>query len=181
MVPDSVTWDGTDEYFKVPFKVTNFTGIVGLQFSVDFDSDVLALRSVNIAGDDYPVVTGVPTYQVYDGLDPVTFEIVYKDAALISLTDFSVLDKTSIDTDSEVTALWSDPDNSNLSVGRTFTDGTTLFELQFKVIDPTVASTEIGVVSDPTPFKPLPAGEDVTITYASVQSKGVVTIAGTGN
>ncbi|MGB1783404.1 MAG: hypothetical protein ACPHT8_14475, partial [Limisphaerales bacterium] len=42
LIPDSVTWDGSGE-IEVPLRVTNFDGISGVQFTLEWDASVLSL------------------------------------------------------------------------------------------------------------------------------------------
>ena len=42
LIPDSVTWDGSGE-IEVPLRVTNFDGISGVQFTLEWDASVLDL------------------------------------------------------------------------------------------------------------------------------------------
>ena len=42
LIPDSVSWDGSGE-IAVPLRVTNFDGISGVQFTLEWDASVLNL------------------------------------------------------------------------------------------------------------------------------------------
>ena len=43
LLPDSIVWDGVSEEIAVPLRVKNFDGISGVQFTLEWDSDVLSL------------------------------------------------------------------------------------------------------------------------------------------
>ena len=48
LIPDSVTWDGSGE-IEVPLRVTNFDGISGVQFTLEWDASVLDLVMTRLA------------------------------------------------------------------------------------------------------------------------------------
>ncbi|MGA0407823.1 MAG: immunoglobulin-like domain-containing protein, partial [Limisphaerales bacterium] len=126
ITPES-TWGFVSEEIVVPFKVSGFTAISGVQFSLEWDPDVMTLIEFPFNNTTYPKVS-------QNKLSGAVF--LNKGAGKLAM-------------------LWSENDQPD--VGRTFEDDTTLFAIHFKLADTADLETNLTLVNSPTPFRIAPA------------------------
>ena len=135
LIPDSVTWDESGE-IAVPLRVTNFDGISGVQFTLEWDASVLDLvtqvnASTSVTEVKVTTLQGVmtsfthPQFGVVEYLEPF-FEGKHFN---YPLTDLNSGDEIS----GKATFLWSEQDQPSL--GRTVDDDDALFTIYFTVSD----------------------------------------------
>ncbi|MDC0266542.1 DUF5011 domain-containing protein, partial [bacterium] len=115
----------------VPFKVNGFNAISGLQFTLEWDPQVMTL----VLGDQsLPKVTHSATMAL-NGLD----------FPMIIGNNFSVMEP------GKVTFLWDEA--LQPGIGRTLEEGSTLFALHFNLVGDPGTSSTLSIGNDPTPFK----------------------------
>jgi hypothetical protein len=138
----------------IPFKVKNFTDILGMQFAIRFDTSVLELSTFTDpqSGVTYPKAS---SYQLDDGLGGKT--------SMIGLSDYQIPENKEA-----LLVLWDD----KTSNGVTLEDEATLFSVRFKIIGEPGSTGSISIGTSPTevpPFKVVPVGES-DIAEASLEA-----------
>ncbi|MDA7628298.1 DUF5011 domain-containing protein [Verrucomicrobia bacterium] len=135
--PESVS-GAPDTEIVVPFKVSGFNAISGLQFTLEWDPQVMTLV---LGEQSLPKVTQSATIPM-NGLD----------FPMIMANNFSVIES------GKVTFLWDEglqPD-----IGRTLDEDSILFALHFNLVGSIGSSSTLAIANNPTPFKIVAASGD---------------------
>ena len=151
------TWGFAGEEVVVPFVVTGFNAISGVQFSLEWDSDVMTLIQEVSNGNSYPKVS-----------QSVTVPLSGTDFPLIMGTSFSITG------DGQLTMLWDEVFQPEQ--GRSFDDDTVLFALHFKLADTPDLETTLSIENLPTPFKVAGTGQE---DIPEVTTPATITIGNT--
>ena len=147
--------------------MTNFDGISGVQFTLEWDASVLSLVT-----EDDPNNPGTTVAKVRDsqgspfsyGGTTITLPFFEGKNFNYPVSDLS----TGSDIPGKATFLWSEQDQP--SVGRTFDDDASIFTIYFSVLDASAASTLVSIGNDPTDFKFAP-GAGGTVEAYTFQAK----------
>ena len=145
------------EEVVVPFVVTGFNAISGVQFSLEWDSDVMTLIQEVSNGNSYPKVS-----------QSVTVPLSGTDFPLIMGTSFSITG------DGQLTMLWDEVFQPEQ--GRSFDDDTVLFALHFKLADTPDLETTLSI-EEPDTFQDGQKWEVVN----EITTPATITIGNTGH
>ena len=142
LIPES-TWGFANEEVIIPFKVSGFTKISGLQFSLEWDPSVMTIVQSESNGSMMVKVTQSATIPMGD-------------------IDFPMImgNNLSLQGPGKLSMLWDEALQPDL--GRTLDDDSVLFALHFTLAETPDLETNLTLVDDPTPFKMAPSnGGDI--------------------
>jgi hypothetical protein len=140
-------WGFAGEEIIVPFEVSNFHSVSGVQLSLKWNPDIMTLIVDDSSGQPLPVVSESATFP-FNGLN----------FPMIGASNFAIQGPGS------VSMLWDEilqPEQ-----GRSLADGTIFFALHFKLAATPGAVTELEVVDEPTPFKIVRSDEPETNEFS---------------